>query len=76
MGENITVSGLLMGRDVIAQLAARDLGDLVVLPRIMFDHPTGVALDDVSVADISSALHRPVVLAETMRDVAAALARA
>ena len=68
LGETITVSGLLMGADVIAQLQARDLGELVVLPRIMFDHPTGVALDDVSVSDIAGALGRPVVLAATMSE--------
>jgi putative radical SAM enzyme (TIGR03279 family) len=73
LGETITVSGLLMGADVIAQLQARDLGELVVLPRIVFDHPTGVALDDVSVSDIAGALERPVVLAATMRELLKAL---
>ncbi|MCS7056685.1 MAG: hypothetical protein NZM18_11005, partial [Thermoflexales bacterium] len=42
---------------------------LVVLPRIMFDHPNGVALDDVSPADIARALHKPVALADWMGDV-------
>jgi putative radical SAM enzyme (TIGR03279 family) len=73
LGETITVAGLLMGQDAIAQLRERDLGELVILPRIMFDHPTGVALDDVSVADISKAIGRPVKLATTMRDVLDAL---
>jgi NifB/MoaA-like Fe-S oxidoreductase len=68
LGETVTVSGLLMGADVMAQLRARDLGEIVVLPRIMFDHPAGVALDDVSVDDIARALSRPVALAATMRD--------
>ena len=57
-----------MGADVIAQLQARDLGEWVVLPRIMFDHPTSVALDDVSVSDIAEALGRPVVLAAAMSE--------
>jgi len=39
----------------------------------MFDHPTGVALDDVSTSDIARALGRPVVLAATMSDVLGAL---
>jgi putative radical SAM enzyme (TIGR03279 family) len=73
LGETITVAGLLMGADAIAQLQSRDLGELVVLPRIMFDHPTGVALDDVSVSDISTALGCPVTLASTMGDVLEAL---
>lgn len=73
LGRTITVAGLLMGEDVVAQLQARDLGEIVVLPRIMFDHPTGVALDDLSTQDIAHALGRPVALASTMRQVLDAL---
>jgi NifB/MoaA-like Fe-S oxidoreductase len=73
LGETITVAGLLMGADVIAQLQTRELGEIVVLPRIMFDHPTGVSLDDVSVSDIAGALSRPVALASTMSDILAIL---
>jgi NifB/MoaA-like Fe-S oxidoreductase len=77
LGDTITVAGLLMGADVIAQLCAqlraRDLGQVVVLPRIMFDHPTGVTLDDVSTADMAHALGRPIALADTMSDLLAVL---
>jgi len=73
LGETITVAGLLMGADVVAQLQARELGEIVVLPRIMFDHPTGVSLDDVSVSDIAGALGRRVALASTLSDLLAAL---
>jgi NifB/MoaA-like Fe-S oxidoreductase len=73
LGETITVAGLLMGADVIAQLQARRLGEVAVLPRIMFDHPSGVALDDVSVSNIADALGRPVALASTMSEILAVL---
>jgi putative radical SAM enzyme (TIGR03279 family) len=70
LGESITVAGLLLGADVIAQLqAAGALGDLIVLPRIMFDHPDGISLDDRSPRDIAEALNRPVALADQMGDV-------
>ncbi|MCS7351444.1 MAG: DUF512 domain-containing protein [Anaerolineae bacterium] len=69
LGETITVAGLLMAEDVIAQLSARPLGDVVVLPRIMFDHPEGVSLDDRTPLDIARALGRPVALADAMGDV-------
>lgn len=69
LGETIMVSGLLMGDDVINQLKARELGEVVVLPRIMFDHPQGVALDDVSPLRIAQLLDRPVALADAMGDV-------
>lgn len=73
LGEGITVAGLLTAEDVIGQLLplkeAAALGDLVVLPRIMFDHPEGVALDDQSPLDVARALGVPVALADWMGDV-------
>ena len=69
LGHTITVSGLIMGADVIAQLKDRDLGQFVVLPRVMFDHPQGISLDDLSPLDIARALDRPVYLADLMGDV-------
>jgi putative radical SAM enzyme (TIGR03279 family) len=74
LGETITVSGLLMGQDVIDQLRERDLGDFVVLPRIMFDHPDRIALDDVGPGHIAQALDRPVALVSSFQDVWEAVA--
>jgi putative radical SAM enzyme (TIGR03279 family) len=73
LGATITVSGLLMGDDVITQLKKCELGEVVVLPRIMFDHPQGIALDDVSPLRIAQLLDRPVALADAMGDVLDAL---
>ncbi len=69
LGETITVSGLLTAGDVIDQLLAANCGDLVVLPRVMFDHPDTVALDDLSPQDVANRLGRPVALADTLGDV-------
>jgi len=69
LGDTITVAGLLMGKDVIEQLQGRDLGDVVALPRLMFDHPDGISLDDVSPLDIARALGRPVALVDLMGDI-------
>jgi len=74
LGDTISVAGLLCGEDVICQLqranASSELSnDLIILPRLMFDHPNGVALDDVSPLDIARALHKPVALADWMGDV-------
>jgi putative radical SAM enzyme (TIGR03279 family) len=68
LGETITVAGLLMADDVIEGLHGRDLGEVVVLPRVMFDHPDGISLDDRSPLDIARALDRPVALADLMGD--------
>ncbi|MDW8327651.1 MAG: DUF512 domain-containing protein [Anaerolineales bacterium] len=74
LGHTITVAGLLMGADVIAQLNGRALGEFVVLPRVMFDHPDGISLDDVGPLQIARALGRPVYLADALGDVLAAFA--
>ncbi len=73
LGETITVAGLLMARDIIAQLAGRELGQVVVLPRVAFDHPQGISLDDLSPLDVARALGTPVALADLMGDVLDAL---
>ncbi|WP_420631956.1 DUF512 domain-containing protein [Candidatus Leptofilum sp.] len=69
LGGTITAAGLLMGQDVLAQLKAVGVGDLLLLPRVMFDHPDRIALDDISPQDIANQLGRPIVLADTMGDV-------
>jgi putative radical SAM enzyme (TIGR03279 family) len=68
LGETITVSGLLMGNDIIEQLSERELGDVVVLPRITFDNPDTTSLDDVSPMDIARAVGKPVALVDGMGD--------
>ncbi|MEM8863442.1 MAG: DUF512 domain-containing protein, partial [Chloroflexota bacterium] len=69
LGEGITAAGLLMGEDVLIQLGSVDLGDIVILPRIMFDHPETISLDDLSPQDCANRLRKPVALADTMGDV-------
>ncbi|MCA9954895.1 MAG: DUF512 domain-containing protein, partial [Anaerolineales bacterium] len=69
LGGTITVAGLLMGADVLEQLKGSELGDLTLLPRVMFDHPDRIALDDISPQDIANQLGKPIILADTMGDV-------
>lgn len=69
LGETITVAGLLMGGDVLRRLESAGYGDLIVLPRVMFDHPDVIALDDLSPQDIANRLNRPVALADSLGDV-------
>lgn len=69
LGETITVAGLLMAEDIVAQVKAAGPGDLVVLPRVVFDHPDRISLDDTTPAQVARALDRPVALADTMGDV-------
>lgn len=69
LGETITVAGLLMGKDVLQQLQTAGYGDLVVLPRVMFDHPDTVSLDDLSPQEMADEIGRPIALADTLGDV-------
>ena len=55
-GESITVSGLLTGQDVIAQLKGRELGEYLLLPVNMFRSGETVFLDDLTAEDAEKAL--------------------
>jgi putative radical SAM enzyme (TIGR03279 family) len=61
-GDTVTVAGLLTGRDVVAQLRERDLGDVVMLPPAMFGGPEGQSLDEMWPQQVGQALDRPVVV--------------
>jgi putative radical SAM enzyme (TIGR03279 family) len=65
-GPTVTVSGLLTARDVLDTLRGQDLGDLVVLPRAMFDASGELTLDDYPLSQMEQALGVSVVAAETM----------
>jgi len=67
-GETVTVAGLLTGRDVVAQLQERDLGDVVALPAAMFGGPEGQSLDEMWPQEIGEALGRNVVAGDIRRD--------
>lgn len=72
-GPTVTVSGLLTGQDVVEALQGRDLGDVVFLPRAMFDASGELTLDDMSPAAIEQALGVKIKVAGTMGEVAGSL---
>lgn len=55
-GERITVTGLLTGQDIIAQLKGRELGDILFLPENILRSGERVLLDDITVEDLAGAL--------------------
>lgn len=59
-GEMITVSGLITGQDLIAQLKDKPLGECLLLPENMFRSGEEVFLDDVTLEDVQNALQVPV----------------
>jgi putative radical SAM enzyme (TIGR03279 family) len=63
-GRGIGVVGLLTGRDIQLQLAARDLGDAVLVPAVALRDGAGVFLDDLTPADLAATLGTPVTAVE------------
>ena len=76
-GQVTTVSGLLTGKDVLAQIDGPegriDVDELVLLPRVMFDNAGMVTLDDQTVEGLEQALGRPVRVAQHPGEVIEAL---
>lgn len=55
-GEDITVAGLLTGKDIIEQLKGKDLGDYLILPNVLLRSDEDILLDDITVGDLENAL--------------------
>lgn len=63
-GEMITVSGLLTGQDIIAQLKDKELGEYLLLPCNLLRSGENVFLDDITVEEVEEALNVPVKIVE------------
>ena len=55
-GERITVSGLLTGQDIAAQLVGRDLGERLLLPENVLRSGEDVFLDDMRLCELERTL--------------------
>lgn len=60
-GGKVTVSGLLTGSDLIAELAGKDLGRAVYISQCMLRDEGDLFLDDLTPAAVSEALGVPVI---------------
>lgn len=56
-GETITVTGLITGQDLVAQLRDADLGDQLLLSGAMIRRDSDVFLDDYTIAQVEETLH-------------------
>lgn len=63
LGETITVAGLITAGDLIEQLSGIDLGEELLIPRVMLNHDK-IFLDDKTVEDVEKALNIKVVTVE------------
>ena len=60
-GEQITVSGLLCGCDIIEQLKGKNLGDNLIITKNMLRDGENVLLDDVTTEDIERELNTKII---------------
>ncbi|PJI06655.1 MULTISPECIES: DUF512 domain-containing protein [Clostridium] len=63
-GKNITVAGLLTGRDIIKYLKENYVGDYIILPKNMLKSDEDIFLDDVKVSEVEAALNRKVLICD------------
>lgn len=59
-GQQMSVTGLLTGHDLIYHLKGKPLGDRLLLPSLMLKHDEPVFLDDVSLATVEETLGVPI----------------
>ncbi|MDE5070308.1 MAG: TIGR03279 family radical SAM protein [Trichodesmium sp. St4_bin8_1] len=52
-GQDITVTGLLTGQDLLEGLQGRDLGEGILLPSVMLKQGDNLFLDDMTLEDLS-----------------------
>jgi putative radical SAM enzyme (TIGR03279 family) len=63
-GENITVTGLLTGNDILGQIQGKPLGDTLLLPATTLRREGDLFLDDVSLSEFEKEVSTPVVLTQ------------
>lgn len=63
-GKSITVSGLITGRDIIAQLTDYNNVDGIIIPKSMLKQDTYIFLDDLTVKDVENRLKVKVIPVE------------
>jgi putative radical SAM enzyme (TIGR03279 family) len=59
-GEMITVSGLLTGQDILAQLKDKPLGDKLLLPQNVLKSGESIFLDDMTINELEKSLQVPI----------------
>jgi NifB/MoaA-like Fe-S oxidoreductase len=69
LGPTVTVSGLMAGRDVLRALQGQELGDVLFVPRSMFEATGQATLDDMSREQLEDSLQVAVVAASEMATV-------
>ena len=59
-GETITVAGLITGKDLASQLSGKELGEELLLPRVMLRNEGDCFLDDLTPSELEDRLKTPI----------------
>lgn len=59
-GPQITVAGLITGKDLVEQLIGKELGDALLIPDVMLRSGEDILLDDMTVSELERALQTKV----------------
>ncbi len=63
-GKNITVAGLVIGKDLLSQLDGKPLGDRLIIPSVMLRAEGDMFLDSMTVDKLSKSLGVPIISSE------------
>ena len=74
-GQDLVVTGLLTGADLMDGLAGQDLGDQLLLPSVMLRHDAPLFLDDLTVSQVAKALEVEIVPVNDAEDLVSKLCR-
>ena len=62
-GETVTVAGLVVGQDIVAALKDRtDVGDTLLLPRVMLRETEDVFLDGMTLDELKKAVGKKIII--------------
>jgi len=61
-GDQVTVTGLITGQDIVNQVKGRLQADILLLPDVMLKDDRDIFLDDYTVAQVETELHKPVLI--------------
>lgn len=60
-GQDISVTGLLTGRDLLEKLQGKELGNAILLPAVMLKHGDSCFLDDMTVEELAHKLDTAII---------------
>jgi putative radical SAM enzyme (TIGR03279 family) len=67
-GQQMTVTGLLTGQDLLHVLPGKDLGDRIFIPRVMLKHDEDKFLDDLTIGELAEKLQIPIIPVDGIPD--------